>query len=168
MRSYTAVVRSSTWDDVTDDPQGVVITLSRSKTDQEGKGPDVPLHHHQGDVCRKAFLRALPSPTGHSHSTRSWSPARQARRSVLSVWSTTAGSTRWKTSSLPSRARRSRSTPSRPPSHLTLIYERSTHLLVRHRRPWKIRCQRWNRGLDTPSLDGIDPYRVGSCCRWLR
>jgi hypothetical protein len=43
--------------DCADDPQGVVVTLPRSKTDQEGKGRQVPLHYHQGDTCPVVSLR---------------------------------------------------------------------------------------------------------------
>jgi len=49
--------------DVADDPQGVVITLPRSKTDQEGKGRQVPLHYHQGDVCPVVNLRHWTTTT---------------------------------------------------------------------------------------------------------
>ena len=44
--------------DVTDDPHGVVVTLPRSKTDQEGQGREVPLHYHDGPVCPVVSLRA--------------------------------------------------------------------------------------------------------------
>jgi len=43
--------------DVADDPQGVVITLPRSKTEQEGTGRQLPLHYHAGDVCPVVSLR---------------------------------------------------------------------------------------------------------------
>ena len=46
--------------DITDDPKGIVVTLPRSKTDQEGKGRLVPLHYHDG-------------PTGPVVTLRQWS-----------------------------------------------------------------------------------------------
>lgn len=44
--------------EVTDDPRGVVVTLPRSKTDQEGEGREVPLHYHDGPVCPVVSLRS--------------------------------------------------------------------------------------------------------------
>lgn len=43
---------------LTDHPEGVLLNLPKSKTDQEAKGREVPLHYHAGPVCPVRALRA--------------------------------------------------------------------------------------------------------------
>lgn len=46
-------------EDLADDPQGSIVTLRRSKTDQTAAGRLVPLHYHETPVCPVRALRAL-------------------------------------------------------------------------------------------------------------
>ena len=46
------------FDDLTDDPLGMIINLRHSKTDQEGQGRLVPLHYHEESTCPVRALRA--------------------------------------------------------------------------------------------------------------
>jgi integrase len=45
-------------DDLIDHPQGMIVTLRRSKTDQEGRGREVPLHYRRNGVCPVRAARA--------------------------------------------------------------------------------------------------------------
>jgi integrase len=44
--------------DIEAHPAGVIVNLRRSKTDQEGRGRQVPLHYHEIGVCPVRALRA--------------------------------------------------------------------------------------------------------------
>jgi site-specific recombinase XerD len=44
--------------DLTDDPQGLLVNLRQTKTDQTGAGRQVPLHYHPEPVCPVRGVRA--------------------------------------------------------------------------------------------------------------
>ena len=53
-------------DDLEDNPQGIVVSLRRSKTDQDAQGRLVPLHYHPEPLCPVRALRSWLTVAGIS------------------------------------------------------------------------------------------------------
>ncbi|MDH3262340.1 MAG: hypothetical protein OEM84_15455 [Acidimicrobiia bacterium] len=45
-----------------DHPEGLLVTLARSKTDQESEGREVALHYHRDDVCPVLVTTLIETP----------------------------------------------------------------------------------------------------------